>query len=121
MGDSGKGLGAIAVSRVFRGNAAAQLHAAPPVGVIQHRLADAFSLQTDGEIHAAAQTEILPGRFQKIVLQGGAVVVLMPVVAPKTVARVIQAEGIIGRLILFLQGIQGQPVRVQGGDLPNTV
>ena len=121
MGGSGKGLGAIAVSRVFRGNAAAQLHATPPVGVIQHRLTDAFALQTDGEIYAAAQAEILPGRFQKIVLQGAAVVVLTPVVAPKAVACVIQAEGIIGRLILFLQGVQGQPVRVQGGNLPNTV
>ena len=106
---------------IGRVDAAAQLRPAPPVEPVQHHLADQLAIQPDGEVHRPPGGEVLPGHGQEVILRQLPLQVLAIVITPPAVARIVQAQGVIGGLVPLLQRRQGQPGGGDGGDLPQAV
>ena len=111
-----KGLGPVAMAGKFRQDAAAQLSGALVVEVVQHRLTDELSIQTDGEVHRQLALEILLGHPVEVILRQLPLQVLAVVVAPPAVARVIQAQAVIGGDVGAGDGVHGEPLALEGGD-----
>ena len=80
-----------------------------------------MSVQPDGEIHRLTGGKVVPGHGQEVILRQLPLQILAEVVPPPAVAVVVQAKGIVCRLVPVLQRRQGQARRGEGGDLPQTV
>ena len=117
VGGGGKGLGAVAVTGVLRGDAAALLEAAAEVRGVQHHLTDEPPLQADGEVDGAAGGKVLTGHGVEVLVgQGPVAQVATVVVAPPAVALVVHAQGGVGGDVGLAEGCQGQALRFEGGD-----
>ena len=112
-----KRLRAVALPRVLRRDAAALLRAAFAVKAVEQHLADALAVKPHGKVDCKLVSKIAVGDIQKVVVQVLALPVLAVVVAPPLIARIVEAERVVGSSVLLRQRRERQMLRADRRDL----